>query len=95
MLDITAMLPRSLPSCSDDIRLVDSIPGECGRSPQTAKRSDLAGWATYGYSASRSRYFWGPRLHHITTPSGLPARLLDNETTSQPGPARSLTAYDH
>jgi hypothetical protein len=24
-------------------------PVECGRSRQTAKRSDLAGWAQYGY----------------------------------------------
>ena len=66
------MLARSCPSYSDDIWLVDSTPVECGRSRQTAKRSDLAGWATYGYSASHSRYFWGLRLHLITTPSGLP-----------------------
>jgi hypothetical protein len=26
-------------------------------------RSDLAGWAQYGYCASHSRYFWGLRLH--------------------------------
>jgi hypothetical protein len=51
---------------------VDSTPVECGRSRQTARRSDLAGWATYGYSASHSRYFWGLRLHIIATPSGLP-----------------------
>ena len=31
-----------------------------------------AGWATYGYCASHSRWFWGLRLHLITTPSGLP-----------------------
>lgn len=37
-----------------------------------AKRSDLAGWAEYGYCASHSRYFWGLRLHLITTPSRLP-----------------------
>ena len=32
----------------------------------------LVGWAEYGYSASHSRQFWGPRLHLIATPSGLP-----------------------
>lgn len=72
MRHITAMLARSCPSYTDNIWLVDSTPVECGRSRQTAKRSDLAGWATYGYSASHSRYFWGLRLHLITTPSGLP-----------------------
>ena len=35
-------------------------------------RSGLAGWAAYGYCASRSRWFWGLRLHLITAPSGLP-----------------------
>ena len=72
MRHITAMLARSCPSYTDDIWLADSTPVECGRSRQTAKRSDLAGWATYGYSASHSRWFWGLRLHLITTPSGLP-----------------------
>jgi hypothetical protein len=44
---------------SDDVWVVDSTPVECGRSRQTAKRSDLAGWAQYGYCASHSRYLWG------------------------------------
>jgi len=72
MRHITAMLSRSCLSYTDDVWLVDSTPVECGRSRETAKRSDLAGWATYGYCASHSRYFWGLRLHLITTPSGLP-----------------------
>ncbi|MEI2778513.1 MAG: transposase [Tetrasphaera sp.] len=38
----------------------------------TVKRSELAGWAEYGYCASHSRYFWGLRLHLITTLHGLP-----------------------
>lgn len=61
-----------LPVIHDDLWLVDSTPVECGRSRETVKRSDLAGWATYGYCASHSRFFWGLRLHLITTPSGLP-----------------------
>lgn len=69
---VIAHLARSCPSFHDDIWLVDSTPVECGRSRETAKRSDLAGWAEYGYCASHSRYFWGLRLHLITTPSGLP-----------------------
>lgn len=56
----------------DDVWLVDSTPVECGRSRETVKRSDLAGWAGYGYCASHSRWFWGLRLHLVATPAGLP-----------------------
>src|SRR5499427_1610459 len=56
---------------SDDVWVVDSTPVECGRSRDTAKRSDLAGWAEYGYCASHSRYFWGLRLHLVTTTDGV------------------------
>lgn len=54
------------------VRIADSTPVECGRSRETVKRSDLAGWATYGYCASHSRRFWGLRLHLVTTVHGLP-----------------------
>jgi len=57
---------------TDDVWVVDSMPVECGRSRDTAKRSDLAGWAEYGYCASHSRYFWGLRLHLVATLGGLP-----------------------
>ncbi len=57
---------------TDDVWIVDSTPVECGRSRETAKRSDLAGWAEYGYCASHSRYFWGLRLHLVCTLHGLP-----------------------
>jgi hypothetical protein len=36
------------------------------------RRSDLAGWAEYGYCASHSRFFWGLRLHLLCTLHGLP-----------------------
>ena len=52
--------------------MVDSTPVECARSTETVKRSDLAGWAQYGYCASHSRYFWGLRLHLLCTVHGLP-----------------------
>ena len=65
-------LSRISPSFCDSLWLVDSTPVECGRSRLTARRSELAGWAEYGYCASHSRYFWGLRLHLITTPQGLP-----------------------
>jgi hypothetical protein len=57
---------------TDDVWIVDSTPVECGRSRDTARRSDLAGWAEYGYCASHSRYFWGLRLHLVATLGGLP-----------------------
>lgn len=56
----------------DDVWVVDSTPVECGRSKETVHRSDLAGWAEYGYCASHSRYFWGLRLHLVCTLHGLP-----------------------
>ena len=57
---------------TDDVWVADSTPVECGRSRETAKRSDLAGWAEYGYCASHSRWFWGLRLHLVCTLGGLP-----------------------
>lgn len=45
---------------------------ECGRSRETVKRSDLAGWAQYGDYASHSRFIWGLRLHLVCTLQGLP-----------------------
>jgi hypothetical protein len=57
---------------TDDVWVADSTPVECGRSRETTKRSDLAGWASYGYCASHSRWFWGLRLHLVCTLQGLP-----------------------
>jgi len=52
--------------------IVDSTPVPCGASRPTVQRSDLAGWAGYGYCASHSRYFWGLRLYLVCTPVGMP-----------------------
>jgi hypothetical protein len=57
---------------TDDVWVVDSTPVECGRSRDTVRRSDLAGWAQYGYCASHTRFFWGLRLHLLCTLGGLP-----------------------
>ena len=56
------------------IRIADSTPVPCGMSRETVQRSDLAGWAGYGYCASHSRLFWGLRLHLVTTFTGCPSR---------------------
>ena len=71
---------------TDDVWLADSTPVECGRSRETAKRSELAGWASYGWCPSHSRWFWGLRLHLVCTLHGLPilfaltgAKAIDRE----------------
>jgi hypothetical protein len=71
---------------TDEVWVVDSTPVECGRSRETSKRSELAGWAQYGWCASHSRWFWGLRLHLVCTLHGLPvlfaltgAKAVDRE----------------
>jgi hypothetical protein len=68
---VTRTLAADTTLWTDDVWIVDSTPVECGRSRETVKRSDLAGWAQYGYCASHSRYFWGLRLHLVCTLHGL------------------------
>ncbi|MDO4901044.1 IS982 family transposase [Actinomyces sp.] len=68
---ITA-LARATSIFDDTLWLADSTPIECARSRPTVRRSQMAGWAEYGYCASHSRYFWGLRLHLVATPHGLP-----------------------
>lgn len=80
---------------NDDTWLVDSTPVECARSRPTVKRSNLAGWAGYGYCASHSRYFWGLRLHLIATPAGLPvAFALTNPKLNERDIALDLLESD-
>ena len=88
-------IARDCPSWHDDLWLVDSTPVECGRSRQTAKRSDMVGFASYGYCASHSRFFWGLRLHLITTASGLPvAYALTSATTDERDTALAMVHLD-
>jgi hypothetical protein len=60
------------PGSSDDLLLLDSTPVECGRSVETARRSELAEVCGYSYSKSHSRWFWGMRLHLACAPDGTP-----------------------
>jgi hypothetical protein len=69
---VIRMLAMDTTRWSDDVWVVDSTPVECGRSRETVRRSDVAGWAEYGYCASHSWFFWGLRLHLRCTLSGLP-----------------------
>ena len=65
-------LAVSSPSFCDNLRLLDSTPVPCGQSRQTARRSELAGLAAYGWCKSHSRYFWGFRLYLLCAPDGMP-----------------------
>jgi hypothetical protein len=65
-------LVAASPSVCDRVRLLDSTPVPCAASRETVRRSELAGYAAYGYCASHARYFWGFRLYVLTTPDGLP-----------------------
>ena len=65
-------LARLSPSFCDRLRLLDSTPVPCAASRETVRRSDLAGFAGYGYCRSHSRWFWGFRLYLVCSPDGLP-----------------------
>ncbi len=65
-------LARETPSQHDEVRLIDATPVPCGASRETARRSELAGWAGYGYCAAHSRWYWGLKLYLLTTPDGMP-----------------------
>jgi hypothetical protein len=69
---VIRMLAMDTALWTDDVWVVDSTPVQCGCSRETVTRSDVAGWAEYGYCASHSRYFWGLRLHLVCTLHGLP-----------------------
>jgi hypothetical protein len=69
---VIRMLGRDTDFWDDCVWIVDSTPVPCGTSRPTAKRSEVAGIANYGYCASHSRWFWGLRLYLVCTPAGLP-----------------------
>jgi hypothetical protein len=56
---LVGVLARDTTVWTDDVWMADSTPVECARSREAVGRSDLAGWAEYGYCASHSRFFWG------------------------------------
>jgi hypothetical protein len=60
------------PSSCDRLWLLDGTPVPCGASRETARRSELAGYAAYGYCRSQHRFFWGFRLLLVCAPDGMP-----------------------
>jgi hypothetical protein len=69
---VITQLAVASPSFCDNLRLLDSTPVPCGQSRETARRSELAGCAAYGWCKSHSRYFWGFRLYLLCAPDGMP-----------------------
>jgi hypothetical protein len=63
-------LSGQTPGSAEMLRLMDATPVPCGHSVITARRSDLAGWAGYGYCPSHSRWYWGSKLLLIVTCDG-------------------------
>lgn len=72
ILQAIQTLATQVPTHADQLRLIDATPLPCGTSRETAKRSQLAGFANYGYCASHSRYYWGLKLYLVTTLEGMP-----------------------
>lgn len=48
-------LTRESPSWNDQTRLIDAPRCRAGIRGKQARRSELAGWAAYGYCAAHSR----------------------------------------
>ena len=63
-------LAEATPGSAELLRLMDATPVPCGQSVITAKRSDLFGYAGYGYCPSHSRWYWGSKLLLIVTCDG-------------------------
>jgi len=59
-------------SICDELWLIDGTPVPCGASRETARRSELAGYASYGYCRSQHRHYWGFKLVLIAAPDGMP-----------------------
>src|SRR4051812_5071710 len=87
---LMAAFARDSPGHWDSIVLLDSTPVECGRSVETARRSQLADACSHGYSRSHSRWFWGMRLHLLGAPDGtIRAAILAPPTRRRPAPVRA------
>jgi hypothetical protein len=63
-------LAEQTPGSAELLRLMDGTPIGCGQSKTTAQRSNLFGWAGYGYESAHSRWYWGVKLLLITTADG-------------------------
>jgi hypothetical protein len=80
------------PSFCDRVWLLDTTPVPCGASRASARRSELAGIASYGYCRSQHRYFWGMKLVLVCAPDGMPVgfELVPANTPERPAAAEVL-----
>jgi len=69
---LIGVFAQDCPGYHDPVVLLDSTPVECGRSVETARRSELAVACAHHYSRSHSRWFWGMRLHLLAAQDGTP-----------------------
>lgn len=60
--------PITPPGTAELLRLMDATPIHCGRSVITARRSDLAGWAGYGYSPGLQLTLIRPARNNAISP---------------------------
>jgi hypothetical protein len=70
-----AVAPCADPGSAELLRLVDGTAVGCGQSPLTAKRSDLFGYAGYGYEPSPQPLRLGVKLLLICTAEGTITRF--------------------
>src|SRR5215203_5655077 len=90
---LMAAFAQDCPGYPDRIVLLDSTPVECGRSVETARRSDLGPACAHHYSRSHSRWFWGMRLHLLGAPDGtIRAVILASADQTERDVARRLFA---
>jgi hypothetical protein len=84
------------PSWFDDMWMTDATAVPCGTSRETVKRSDLAGYAGYGYCASYSRYFWGFKLYLVCAGDGMPVMwCLANPKIGEREVVAALLEHNH
>jgi hypothetical protein len=69
-------LADATPATAELLRLMDATPVPCGTSAVTARRSDLFGYAGYGYCPSHSRWYWGTKTPVSSAKVRVPRREL-------------------
>ena len=89
LVTLSRAISSELPGFHDTICLLDTTPLPCGQSTATARRSELAPWCRFGWSAAHSRYFWGFRLYLLCAADGMPVAF---ELAPANAPEREVAA---
>jgi hypothetical protein len=81
------------PGSAGLLRLMGATPVPCGQSVITARRSNLAGYAGYGYCPSHSRWYWQRRLRsHVLVLAPRPGQAVGGPGAGQGAQARRAAA---